>query len=97
MIVSKFSNFNALDLWLKTPMGSLAYDKKWGNPITELNFKNIQIATLNKLIDKIEIDLGKEVAQNISNIELVKDNFETLAIKIDYNNNVIIYKDNTDE
>jgi len=92
MIVSKFSNFNPLELWLKTPTGSLAHDKSWGNPIADLNFKNIQIATLNKLIDKIEVDLGKEVAQSISNIELVKDNFETLAIKIDYDDTFILHK-----
>lgn len=83
-IKSVFSNTDIIGEWLSTPVGYWLHDKSWGNPIAEYMFKNLQIADLERVIDKMTIDLGQEEAERVRSIAFVKDKNEEIAIMCDY-------------
>ncbi len=91
LIKSIFSNVDKIGEWLNTPVGYWLHDKNWGNPVGDYIFKNLQIADLEKVIDKIHLDLGQEEAKKIRSIAFVKNDNEEIAIMCDYGIDVWLF------
>ena len=71
--LSILSEINPIDCWLNTPVNYYVCRPTFGNNLHILLFKNTRDikSKLNEIVDKIEEDLGYEIARTIRNIELV--------------------------
>ena len=90
--LSFLSELDFLKCWLDTPIGYYVDKPNFGNNLKELMFKNKQDIRLklHLIMDKIEEDLGNEVADNIDSIKLIRvDEIDKLLIAIRYNNEMI--------
>ena len=88
MAVSVLSEFDVIQSWLNTPEGYYVDKPTYGNNLYILLFKtkkNLKMK-LHLILDKIEYDLGFEIANTIDEIILVKvEQFENFKLVIRYN------------
>lgn len=95
--LSILSEYDPIKCWLDTPKGYYVGMPDFGNNLFELQFKNQRNVRLklHKILDKIEEDLGSDIANIVDSIELVKvENYDNFFIAIIYNNSKnVAYKE----
>jgi len=87
-MISIISEKNPIECWINTPTNYYIGNESFGNNISELQFKNMQSVRLklHKILDKIEEDLGSEIASLIDEITIIQKDSDTMQIAIFYNN-----------
>ena len=88
MLKSILSEYDIIQSWLNTPKGYYVDKPDYGNNLYILVFKNEESIRpkLHDILDKIELDLGIEVANTVDEIVVVRiDDFDKFKIVIRYN------------
>ena len=96
MAKSVLSEFDVIQSWLNTPEGYYIGKPDYGNNLYILLFKNQESIKpkLHDVLDKIEYDLGVEVASTIDEIAVVKiEEQDKYKIVIRYNSEMFAVAD----
>ena len=96
MAKSILSEFDVIQSWLNTPEGYYIGKPTYGNNLYILLFKNRESIKpkLHQVLDKLEYDLGIEVASTVDEIAVVKiEEQDKYKIVIRYNFNMFAVAD----
>lgn len=92
-MISKLSS-EPIQHWLNTPQGSYFGYPEYGNIIEQILFHNKQdlYHALGLLVNRITLDLGREIAEKIKDIKILKEQNreDSFVILIFHDNDVAI-------